>query len=165
MPPIAQPQRSGTPYRTAVEKDPSSPAIWRNFGDVYARVGRQADAIGAYQTATRLLEKQLATNPREAAAIAGLALCSAKLGRHEDAERRAAEAFALQPQDREVLYKRAAVYAILKQRQRALDALRAAIEHGYEPALARADDDLSSLRSSPQFKSLVGAVVGRGSRP
>jgi tetratricopeptide (TPR) repeat protein len=152
-------------YQTAVKKAPESEAIWRNFGDVYAKMDRRADAVKAYETATRLLQKRLATNPRDVAAIAALALCDAKLGRGEEAERRVAEAFALQPQDREVLYKRAAVYAILKQRQRALDALRAAIRQGYEPALARVDEDLSSLRSSAEFKSLVGTTAGRGSRP
>ena len=152
-------------YRTAIEKAPSSPDIWRNFGDVNAMAGRQADAIDAYRTATRLLEKQLAINPRDVAAIAALALCDAKLGRHDAAERRAAEAFALRPKDREVLYKRAAVYAILNQRERALEALRAAIAHGYEPALARDDEDLRSLRSSPEFKSLVGTAANRSSRP
>jgi eukaryotic-like serine/threonine-protein kinase len=151
-------------YRTASEKDASSPVIWLNYGNAYARVGRTADAASAYHTAIRLLEKQLATNPRDAAAIAALALCEAKLGRGEDAERRAAEAFALRPKDREVLFKRAAVYAVLNQRQRALDALRAAIENGYEPALARDDDDFTLLRSSAEFKSLVGKSVDSRSR-
>jgi hypothetical protein len=51
---------------------------------------------------------------------------------------------------------------MLKQKARALDALRVAIAHGYEPALARDDDDLASLRSLPEFKTVVGAVAARG---
>jgi serine/threonine-protein kinase len=151
-------------YQIAIDKDSSSPVIWQNFGDVYARLGRRADALRAYRTAVGLLEKQLATNPRDAGAIIALGLCEAKLGHQVRAEQRAAEAFALQPKDAEVLYKRAAVYAVLKQRQRALDSLRAAIENGFEPALARDDDDLASISSSAEYNRLVGTVVKQRSR-
>jgi serine/threonine protein kinase/Flp pilus assembly protein TadD len=151
-------------YRKAIERDRLSPALWRNFGDVYASLGRRTDAVNSYRTALRLLDKQLTTNARDGSAIAALALCEAKLGHRAEAERRAAEAFALRPKDPEVLYARAAVYGVLHQRKRALDAFRAAVENGYEPALARDDDDLAILRSSPEFMKLVGTGADHGSR-
>jgi hypothetical protein len=55
-----------------------------------------------------------------------------------------------------VLFTRAATYAVLKQREKAFAALRSALANGYEPALARDDADLDSLRTSPEFRSLVG---------
>jgi len=148
-------------YRAAADKEPLTPVIWRNLGDAYSRLNRRRDATASYQTAVRLLEKQLSTNHRDVGAIAMLALCEAKLGHQSVAEHRAAEAFVLQPNDREVLYKRAAVYAIIGKREQALEALRSAIDSGYDRALARDDVDLAPLRSSAKFEALVGTATQR----
>ena len=116
--------------------------LWRDIGDVYSQLRLRADGITAYEKAISLVAKRLAVNPRDAAMIALMALCEAKLGRRANAERHAAEALALAYNDRDVLYTRAATYAILNRRDKALEALRAAFQHGYEPALARNDADL-----------------------
>jgi serine/threonine-protein kinase len=152
-----------TAYRAALDKDRSSPRNWRNIGDVYARLNRSGDATSSYRTAIRLLEKQLATNPRDAGAIALLAVCEVKLERRAVAEGRVAEALVLGPKDRDVLYRAAVVYALLEQREQAIKALRAAIENGYEPADARDDHDFTILRELAEFKALVRTDVGRSS--
>jgi serine/threonine-protein kinase len=143
-------------YRAALAKDPLSPVLWRDIGDVYSQQHLRADASTAYEKAISLAAKRLTVNPRDAAMIALLALCEAKLGRRTNAERHASEALALTRNDRDVLFSRAATYAILNRRDKALDALRSALQNGYEPALARSDDDLETLRSSREFRQLVG---------
>jgi hypothetical protein len=84
-----------------------------------------------------------------------MALCEAKVGRHADARRHAAEAVVVSPVDREVVYKQAAVLAIVGEARAALDSLRRAIERGYERRWARTDDDLRSIRDLPEFKQLT----------
>lgn len=143
-------------YRTALDHDPLSATLWRSIGDVYSKLNRHGDAVASYKHAIALSERQLAVNPRDALTLALVALCEAKLGHRSNAMRRASEAFALAQNDREVLFNRASTYAILRQPDKALTALRSALAHGYEPALARSDADLESLRSSPEFNRLLG---------
>ena len=151
-------------YLAALDKDPLSPWLWQDIGNVYSQLRLRHDASASYDKAIALAAKRLTVNPRDASMLALLALCEAKSGRPADAERHAAEALALTGNDREVLFTRAATYAVLNQRDKALAALQSALKNGYEPALARSDADLDNLRSSPEFKQLVGEEPKRAGR-
>ena len=139
----------------AGELAPASAVFRRNAGDALARLGQRQRASTLYEQAVALSAKRVAANPRDREAIALMALCEAKLGRRREAIEHAAEAVVLQPDDRAVLYKQAAVYALLNEPQSAIDALRRAIDRGYERRLARDDDDLSSLHNLPEFRRLT----------
>jgi tetratricopeptide (TPR) repeat protein len=97
----------------------------------------------------------LTVNPRDARTIALVALCEAKLGRRLEAERHAAEALAIGATDRDVLFRKAEVHAVLHQLPQALAALERAIERGYQPSFARDSDDLAVLRRLPAFQALI----------
>jgi serine/threonine-protein kinase len=145
-------------YQTAIERDPKFVDSYRNLGDVYMRLGRTADARRAYEMALATADGQLRVNPSNAALIALVALCEAKLGRDAAAERHAAEALALQPKDRNVVIKNAEVFANLGQRDRALEYLRQAIALGYDAATARKNDEFASLRNTPAFATVIAAA-------
>jgi serine/threonine-protein kinase len=142
-------------YQKAAGLDPTSPITYRNIGDAYSRLGDPGAAAKAYEEAIALTSRRLVLNPRDAFTIALMALCEAKVGRHADARRHAAEAVVVSPVDREVVYKQAAVLAIVGEARAALDSLRRAIERGYERRWARTDDDLRSIRDLPEFKQLT----------
>ena len=103
-------------------------------------------------------EQLLRVNANDATTIGLVALCEAKLGDRSSAERHAAEALALKPADREVIFRNAEVYAILRQPRRALDYLRQALESGYDRNQARSSEELASLRSLPEFASLTAVT-------
>ena len=145
-------------YQESISRDPARPAVHRNIGDVYTRLGASASAAASYRAAIVAAERLLRVNSNDATTIALVALCEAKIGDRSAAERHAAEALALRPKDREVIFRNAEVYAILRQPRRALDYLRQALEFGYDRSQARASDELATLRSLPEFASLTAVT-------
>jgi eukaryotic-like serine/threonine-protein kinase len=143
-------------FQQAVDADQSNAVFRRNLGDALAKARRPVAARDAYTSCVALGNRQLTINARNPGTIALIALCEAKLGRRSDAERHAAEALALAPSDREVVYKNAAIAALVNDRARALTLLADALRQGYQPQLAREDDDFARLRPLPEFKRLVG---------
>ncbi len=81
-------------YKSAAEQEPNYPLTHRNIGDVYVKLGRDADARASYEKAIEIGERMLRINPRDASTISLIATCEAKLGRAAAAERHAAEAVA-----------------------------------------------------------------------
>ena len=142
-------------FQKAIERDPSSPALRRNAGDAYARIGAARDASQMYGAAIELSKKMIAVNAGDAAAISLLALCEAKLGRFPEAVGHAAQAVVLRPDDRDVLYKQAAVHALAGDAPAAVAMLRRAIDRGYERRLIREDEDFKLLRTNSEFRQLT----------
>jgi tetratricopeptide (TPR) repeat protein/TolB-like protein len=146
-------------YQESVARDSARPAVHRNIGDVHARLGHAAEATAAYRDAITTANKLLTVNRGDAATIALVALCEAKLGLAAAAERHAAEALALRPADRDVVVRNAEVYAILRQSRRALDYLRQAVGLGYEPGRARSNEELASLKSLSDFEAALSIAT------
>ena len=81
---------------------------------------------------------------------------------YERLDRAAAEAditraLSLNATDAEVLYYSAGVRALAGDSERALASLEQALKNGYSAAVAAKDFDLSSIRTMPRFRELVGA--------
>jgi serine/threonine-protein kinase len=142
-------------YQEALKLDPRSPGRHRNMGDVYVKLGRQAEARRAYESAIAAGEELLKINRADATTISLVALSEAKLGRTLAAERHAAEALVLAPKDMEVAVKNAEVYAILRQPSRAVRALKSALSLGYDPATASKNEELRSIHGTPEFEELL----------
>jgi len=153
------------PFEEAERLDPSSPIKYRNLGDVYARLGRKEAAREAYGRALERSESLLRVSPGDARTIGLAALLEAKLGRHEVAARRVAEAVGLSPEDGEVLYRKSIVAALGGRTGESLASLRDALAHGYSAVDAGRDDDFGALRDNPAFQRLVTAprvAAGQG---
>lgn len=144
-------------YREALKRDDRVPATHRNIGDVLMKLGRRPEARKAYETAIATGEALLKVNRTDARTISIVALSEAKLGRTLAAERHAAEALVLAPKELEVAVRNAEVYAILRQPSRAFRALRTALALGYDPAIARKNEELQSIHATPGFAELLAA--------
>ncbi len=147
-------------YEQALQRDPKSVTNHRNIGDVYARLGRTAESRAAYERAIELSDELLAVNPNDVRTIGLVALCEAKLGRKSEAERHAAEAVAVDSANREAWQRSAEVHALLRQPDAALRDLTIAIARGFDPQMARIDDDLAPLRKLPRFEEILKASPG-----
>lgn len=143
----------------AIARDPKKATLHRDLGDIHLRLGQRSQARQAYERAISLASATLAANPSDPFSIVLIAVCEANLGRRSDAERHAAEATALAPSNRDVLFRSAKVYTLTGNRTAALRALRAAIERGYATELARHDPELASLRSMPEFERVLSKEV------
>ncbi|AMV23401.1 hypothetical protein VT84_03260 [Gemmata sp. SH-PL17] len=68
----------------------------------------------------------------------------------------------VRPHDPTAHYNLACRYALLKQREKALTALRQAVELGYRDfEFMREDHDLDSIRKDPRFRKLVKEYEGQ----
>jgi serine/threonine-protein kinase len=157
-------------YQLALKGDPRNPDTHRNIGDVQRRLGRSQEARAEYQRAIALAEELLMVNARDVRMIALIALCEAKLGDRAHASGHAAEATALDPTIPEVWQRSAEVYALLNEPDSALRDLTIAVARGFEPRMARRDDELASIRKLPRFEEIlrtppVNARPTRGVQP
>jgi len=157
-------------YELALKGDPRNPDTHRNIGDVQRRLGRLQEARAEYQRAIALAEELLMVNARDVRMIALIALCEAKLGDRARASGHAAEATALDPTIPEVWQRSAEVYALLNEPDSALRDLTIAIARGFEPRMARRDDELASISKLPRFEEIlktppVNARPTRGVQP
>jgi serine/threonine-protein kinase len=142
-------------FNDAIRLAPKRHVYHRNLGDAYLKLGRKAEAIAAYKEAIRLAEETLAVNPTDSLTLVRLAIYEAKIGLRQDAERHAESAITLNPTSPEVLYRRAVVFALNGAPDKALKDLTEAISKGFSKQQVLDDDDLASLRSLPEFQSLI----------
>ena len=149
-----------TAYAEALKLDPRSVLNNRNIGDVYDRLGRRQEAKAAYEKAIAYGQQLLDVNPRDALAIVDVALSEARLGRRPMAQRHAAEAVAMAPTNRAVLARSAKVHVLLSEFDAALAELAAAIARGYEPRLARQDEDFVPLHGRSRFDEITTSAAG-----
>ena len=149
-------------YQESLNRDPRSAVNHRNIGDVYQRLGRTSDARQEYERAIALGDELLVVNPNDVRTIALVALCEAKLGQKDAAERHAAEAVALAraPNNREALQRSAEVHALLNEPEAALKDLEGAVASGFLPRMARTEDELASLRKLPRFEEILRRQAG-----
>ena len=107
---------------------------------------------------SQVLERHLSEVAEDARARTILAGDYASLGRREDANREAALALALRPNDAMVAYNLACAYCQLNQREDALRTLRKAWDAGYRDGnWARKDPDLALVHNDPEFEKLYPA--------
>lgn len=142
-------------FKQAIALRPNSVLYYRNVADAYRSLGQFAAARDAYLSAIRLAESALKVNPRDVESLGLLAVCEARLGRKDLAERHASEVVAIAPESRDALVRSAQVHTVLNEPDAALRDLAAAIQHGYSRRMAMMDDDLQPLRRLPAFESLV----------
>jgi tetratricopeptide (TPR) repeat protein/tRNA A-37 threonylcarbamoyl transferase component Bud32/TolB-like protein len=139
----------------ALALEPRSAIKHGNLGDTYRKLGRTKEAEGEYRRAAELTAEQIKVDDRDATALARHAVFDAKLGDASQALQHIRRAVEITPDDNTVLYKRAVVHALLKQRNEAVEWLKKAIEKGYSRARARTDPDLDSIRKVPQVEAML----------
>jgi len=148
-------QEAAELLRRALVLEPRSVVKHGNLGDTYRRLGLAKEAADEYRSASGLAREQLDVDDRNAVLLARLAVFEAKLGQSAQALQDVRRAVALAPDDNAVLYKRAVVHALLRQRDDAVEWLGRAIEKGYSRARVREDLDLESIRKLPQVEALL----------
>jgi len=138
----------------AVQMDPNRHDFAADLGDAYRQMGQRDKATAAYETAIKLALKAFQVNPRDASTLGGLAVYYA-----EDFITRAR---AIDASDNVLIYNDALIQAMSGKSAEALKGLRQAFQKGYPPELAKAEPDLASLRSAPEFEKLMKEFGRKG---
>jgi len=120
------------------------------------RLGRPAEASKVRNLMSQVLAQHLEKVPEDVRARVLLASNHASLGNESAAFRELGIAIALRPNDANILYNAACVYALFQRKAEALDMLRRSKAAGYSnmPWVAR-DPDLICLHGDPEFESLM----------
>jgi len=129
------------------------------LAQAFAGQGRIAEANKASQRAVRGIEGWLDQNPDDARALNLGAGIWSNLGQTEKALEWAKRSLELDPEDPQLLYNVACVYAIEGMKEEALKCLERAIDKGYgHLEWMEHDSDLNSLRTDKRFKALLERV-------
>jgi serine/threonine protein kinase/tetratricopeptide (TPR) repeat protein len=142
-------------YKEATDLNPSEDRHHWNLGDALTRVDRFEEAEVQFACAARLLEAHLRVDPSDAKRLGQLALYKAKLGRFDESRALVDRATELEPRNTTLMYRKAAVYALIGNHDRAMEFLKLALDSGYSRAEAERDPDLESLRGSPEYEALL----------
>jgi serine/threonine protein kinase/Flp pilus assembly protein TadD len=149
-------------YEVAAAIKPYSVEPWLYMNMTHRRKG---DVSAAKTSATRFLEvglKKLEVNPSDAVTLSRFAVIYTLFNEREKAYAALTRILEDQPDDGMVLYNCASTYALLNDKQQSLRCLRTALEHGFRNVLEwiKTDPDFDTIRSSDEFKSLIGEYEG-----
>ncbi len=119
-------------------------------------LGRKEDARVAYERGLRAAEIHLTLYPGDARALYFGANALSQLNQRERSMLWLDRALKMEPEEPQVLYNVACVYALLDEADRAIDCLEASMTHGWAQREWLAHDpDLESIRKHPRFQALL----------
>jgi TolB-like protein/Flp pilus assembly protein TadD len=143
-------------FRKVAEIKPGFYAGHLDVAQTCLGLGHTAEAEAAHRRLLEIMPNYLLQNPDDARARLIYASKLGLAGRKEEAIREGTKALVLSPGDPVMLYNAACLYVGLGESDRAIDALRQAIDAGYTNlGWMQNDPDLVSLREHPEFVALV----------
>ncbi len=140
----------------AVALSPHKYNYWANLGDAYRWVpDADQKAAHAYDEAVRLARAELQVNPGNAAVLARLAECLAKLGHRANANAEISRALSIDPTNINIEYRAAIVANANGDSAGAITWIRKAISNGYQRSEIERDPEFALLRSSEAYKKAL----------
>jgi eukaryotic-like serine/threonine-protein kinase len=139
-------------FEKATQIDSNTYVVWMNLGDSYRWTpGFEPKALGAHQTAIRLLREEIPRRPSDLTLQATLAVLLAKTkdcpGASEELK-----AFETPSKQASLLYKLAVVHELCGHRAKAIDMVFQAVEAGHPVNEVRNDPELLNLRRDPEYQ-------------
>ena len=142
-------------HRKAVQMEPNDHLKRSNLGDALWVAGRHEAALESYRQAQSLALAALNVNPGDANIKLDLAWINAMLGETDAARRLIDNAREQSPDDPYVDFINALIWQRNGDSDKALAAVRDAIQKGYSKILIAAEPHLEELRQDPRFNELM----------
>ena len=145
-------------FRRACEADPQDYQAPALLGSALRGLGLKAESDEAYRRTVALAQKHLEVNPGQTRALYFGAIALCQLGeRLDEALEWAERALRIDPEEPQVLYNVACVYALTGKPERAIDCLAKTVVHGdLWRGWMENDSDLEALHGHPRFEALCG---------
>jgi serine/threonine-protein kinase len=140
----------------AVELAPNDDRLWYNLGYDHMVAGNKAQATEAFAKAAQAAARVLAVRPNDSQLLARSALYHARLGQNAKALQEVERAGRSPVSDPESLVNMGVVYEMAGQRERALNAFRAAQRAGYSLAQIEQVSGLEQLLQDKRFARMAG---------
>jgi adenylate cyclase len=146
-------------FRRVAEIKPSFYAGHLDVAQTCTSLGLDEEAAVVNRRLLEIMPNYLLQNPDDARARLIYASKLGLAGRKDEAISEGTKALVLSPGDPVMLYNAACMYVSLGESDRALDALRQAVESGYTNfGWMQNDPDLMSLREHPDFVALMNLM-------
>ena len=140
---------------TALEASGEDYNVYVPIANSLGALGKREAYLNLLQRRKSALENHLKHVPEDARARILLGSDYAEIGREEDALRELNLAMTLRANEASILYNAACLYAMLKRKAEALDALKKAWTAGFrDVSHARRDPDLTILHGEPDFEQM-----------
>ena len=152
---LGQYEDAARQFAEATRRDPQSARHQHSLGDALSQMGREDEATTAFRRCLALATEQVRVNPRDAHALAILAVTESKLGRTQDAFRDIEKALAIEPKNADVRFALALIETRAMRTNEAITALGEALRSGYSVSRAAHDPNLQPLRQNAAYKRLV----------
>jgi Flp pilus assembly protein TadD len=125
-------ERARENYEKAAEMTPRDYRVWSNLADAESQIdGMQESAQSHYREAFGMADELLAINQTNNEALVVSAWCAANLGMDEQARERVEQALSIAPDDYNVSYVSATVYAVLGAQEELQSSVQRSIELGF----------------------------------
>jgi tetratricopeptide (TPR) repeat protein len=142
-------------YLKAIELDDTDWLAWGNLAFTYYYMGEDASLINeTFERAISLAEDARQNSPRDAYVHSDLALYYARTGREELALERVETAMALGEENGEILLAAAETFEDIRQRDRAIELLKKALQAGITRQRVQRNPALSDLLADPRMQDL-----------
>jgi len=142
-------------YEKALELDNRNYRVWGNLASAYYWMpGERGRALATYQRAAQMAEEERKVNPHDPEVLSDLAEYYAMIRERTRALSHVQQALSLASDDIEVMASAGLVYELLGERDRALEWVGKALEHGYPRAQIERLPELQQLRADPRFQRL-----------
>ena len=142
-------------FEKAVEMNPDEEMMVGNLADAYRWSNQKEKAKATYEKAIGLTYKELQVNPRNAAALANLALYYGKDGDTVKAAQFVKRARAIDEANVYYIYVSALIDTLSNRPAEAVANLRTAFQKGYSVEDVKMDPEFGPLESRPDFQSLL----------
>jgi eukaryotic-like serine/threonine-protein kinase len=142
-------------FEKAVALNPNNQMTQGNLADGYRWSGQLDKAKTTYDRAIALALKDLQVNPRDASTLGFLASYYTKTGDSKRGLNFIRRARDVDSNNTELIYKEGMIDAIAGQHAEALNNLRSAFQKGYPVQQAKADPELRSLATDPDYVRLL----------
>jgi len=149
-------------WEKAEELNPNSQAGQGNLADGYRWSGQLDKAKATYNRAIALAYKDLQVNPRDASTLGYLGVYYAKIGDSKRGLEFIRRARGIDPNDTDLIYKEGMIDAIAGQHADALKNLGEAFQKGFPIEQAKAEPELKSLATDPDYVKLLAEAGRKG---
>ncbi len=146
---------SVTMFEKAVAMSPNEEWLMGNLADGYRWNGQKEKSLATYDRAIALAYKELEVNPRNGGVMGMLACYYAKKGDGARAIEWISRARSIDPNSVLLMSQAAIVHTLANRPDDALRDLHEAFQKGYSAEEARREPEFKSLRSRPEFASLL----------
>ena len=152
---VQKPDRAVEIMNDRIARVRENPTDFYKLGRIGQSAGKpKQEWQGVFQRAKSLLEERIAADPRDAVALSYLALVNTRLGEFREALAANTKAQQVAPDNVEVLYNTARMFALQRDKAKAFDYLTKAVNTRYNLS-AVLDMDFFNLHAEPEFLTAI----------